>query len=485
MKRDRPIYLDYDNEYCQIIFSDINITEKIDIEEPTPISTPQTTPREEDDDGNSLSHIFNPAKLITEIRIPKHRASNRAANIRRKLLKKPSTSTDGEFKLPENEEEKKGDKMELEEDQRSHSKDEDEEMEEQSGLEEEEEEYTFSEQEKEEDTEKKKRKTIQNHSRRIKEVSSKEESEDIPDDIEDADYEEIQTKYKKTSIKRNRVINKENREKAGPLKKRPRILGNETIEEQVEEQYEEIIQDIVEEEKPEREEEDYRPVIINKSGCARTEGLTLKEIREMRKIKNPVTQSVVDAIIKQSHFQISTLKEDIAAMNTGGRRNRADTRRDVSSLFPGNKFNQLQARKKRLKFSKSPIHDWGLFALEVIEKDDMVIEYVGEIVRQVVADIREKRYEKMGIGSSYMFRLNSKHIIDATKKGNLARFINHSCDPNCSARIINANDEKKVVIYALKRIEIGEEVTYDYKFPFEEEKIPCHCGSSKCKKWLN
>ena len=115
----------------------------------------------------------------------------------------------------------------------------------------------------------------------------------------------------------------------------------------------------------------------------------------------------------------------------------------------------------------------------------MVIEYVGEVVRQQVADIREKRYEKMGIGSSYLFRLDSKLIIDATKKGNLARFINHSCSPNCMAKIINANDQKKVVIYALSRIEVGEEITYDYKFPFEDVKIPCHCGSAKCKKWLN
>lgn len=53
-----------------------------------------------------------------------------------------------------------------------------------------------------------------------------------------------------------------------------------------------------------------------------------------------------------------------------------------------------------MKFAKSPIHDWGLFALEPIEKHDMVIEYIGEIIRQKVADEREKRYEKMGIGKN-------------------------------------------------------------------------------------
>ena len=57
-----------------------------------------------------------------------------------------------------------------------------------------------------------------------------------------------------------------------------------------------------------------------------------------------------------------------------------------------------------------------------------MIEYVGAVVRQSVADIREKRYEQMGIGSSYMFRVDADTIIDATKCGNLARFINHCCN---------------------------------------------------------
>jgi len=123
--------------------------------------------------------------------------------------------------------------------------------------------------------------------------------------------------------------------------------------------------------------------------------------------------------------------------------------------------------------------------LEPIEQHDMVIEYIGEVIRQKVADIREKRYEKMGIGSSYLFRIDEDTIIDATRKGNLARFINHSCDPNCYARVITVDGQKKIVIYSKKDIGIGEEITYDYKFPIEEEKIPCLCGSPKCRGTLN
>jgi hypothetical protein len=98
---------------------------------------------------------------------------------------------------------------------------------------------------------------------------------------------------------------------------------------------------------------------------------------------------------------------------------------DIHEMF---KFSQLKLRKKPLKFSKSGIHDWGLFALDNIAAEEFVIEYVGETVRQSVADHREKVYVTQGIGSNYMFRIDQDTIVDATKCGNLSRFINHSCD---------------------------------------------------------
>ncbi|KAG2126600.1 hypothetical protein DEU56DRAFT_539512 [Suillus clintonianus] len=149
------------------------------------------------------------------------------------------------------------------------------------------------------------------------------------------------------------------------------------------------------------------------------------------------------------------------------------------------KFNQLQTRKKHLRFARSPIHDWGLYAMERIARGEMVIEYVGEIIRAQVADKREKVYERQGIGSSYLFRIDEDLVVDATKKGNLGRLINHSCDPNCTAKIITINGEKKIVIYAKQDIELGDEITYDYHFPIEQDKIPCLCGSAKCRGYLN
>lgn len=173
--------------------------------------------------------------------------------------------------------------------------------------------------------------------------------------------------------------------------------------------------------------------------------------------------------------------------NQSARTNRAKFRNLVAAAEGAEllKITQLKARKKRLKFQRSKIHDWGLVALEHIEAEDFVIEYVGELIRPKISDIRERQYEKMGIGSSYLFRVDHEYVVDATKRGGVARFINHSCEPNCYTKIINVEGQKKIFIYAKKPIPAGEELTYDYKFPLEEKKIPCNCGSRRCRGSLN
>jgi len=158
---------------------------------------------------------------------------------------------------------------------------------------------------------------------------------------------------------------------------------------------------------------------------------------------------------------------------------------EVTSTSDLLKFNQLKFRKKNLCFRRSTIHDWGLFAAEPIAADEMVIEYVGQTIRPYLADVREQKYEKQGIGSSYLFRIDLENIIDATKCGNLSRFINHSCNPNCYAKVITIQGEKKIVIYSKEAIAVNEEITYDYKFPIEEKKIICLCGTPQCRGTLN
>ncbi|CAN4089654.1 unnamed protein product [Withania somnifera] len=149
------------------------------------------------------------------------------------------------------------------------------------------------------------------------------------------------------------------------------------------------------------------------------------------------------------------------------------------------KATQLKARKKCFRFQKSKIHEWGLVALEPIDAEDFVIEYVGELIRCRVSDIRELYYEKIGIGSSYLFRLDDDYVVDATKRGGIARFINHSCEPNCYIKVISVEGEKKIFIYSKRHIAAGEEICYNYKFPLEEKKIPCNCGSKRCRRSMN
>lgn len=99
----------------------------------------------------------------------------------------------------------------------------------------------------------------------------------------------------------------------------------------------------------------------------------------------------------------------------------------LSVATDATKYKDLRKDQKKLKFNKSPIHDWGLFATAPILRHDFVIEYLGESIRQQVANRREREYEQSGIGSSYLFRVDDDMVVDATVKGNLARFINHCC----------------------------------------------------------
>jgi histone-lysine N-methyltransferase SETD1 len=269
--------------------------------------------------------------------------------------------------------------------------------------------------------------------------------------------------------------------------------------------------------------------VPNPTGSARTEGV--KKIRESEKSKYLPHRIRVQkereerqrrakqeerSVVSVEGFKFQTSSNKTSTANS--RANRANNRRMVNDINISKnmsgaegdalRFNQLKKRKKLVKFDRSAIHNWGLYAQEPIAVNDMIIEYVGEKVRQRVADLREAKYDMQGVGSSYLFRIDEDTVIDATKMGGIARFINHSCTPNCTAKIIRVDNTKRIVIYALRDINSGkqhifwlmevtgllltsisdEELTYDYKFEREidaTDRIPCLCGSIGCKGFLN
>lgn len=166
----------------------------------------------------------------------------------------------------------------------------------------------------------------------------------------------------------------------------------------------------------------------------------------------------------------------------------AGPRRATSLELPmAMRFRHLKrTAKEAVGVYRSAIHGRGLFCKRNIDAGEMVIEYSGIVIRSVLTDKREKFYDSKGIGC-YMFRVDDLEVVDATMHGSAARFINHSCEPNCYSRVIQAEGRKRIVIFALRPIRRGEELTYDYKFPIEEPaaKLPCNCGAKRCRRFLN
>ncbi|XP_035986057.1 histone-lysine N-methyltransferase 2C-like [Fundulus heteroclitus] len=142
--------------------------------------------------------------------------------------------------------------------------------------------------------------------------------------------------------------------------------------------------------------------------------------------------------------------------------------------------------KSNVYLARSGIQGLGLYAAKDIEKCTMVIEYIGTIIRSEVANRKERLYEAQNRGV-YMFRIDNDYVIDATITGGPARYINHSCAPNCITEVVTVEKENKIIISSCRRIQRGEELCYDYQFDLEDDqhKIPCHCGAVNCRKWMN
>ncbi|XP_063159425.1 histone-lysine N-methyltransferase 2C isoform X3 [Candoia aspera] len=212
------------------------------------------------------------------------------------------------------------------------------------------------------------------------------------------------------------------------------------------------------------------PLAINPTGCARSE---------------PKMSSHIKRFVLRPHTLNSTSTSKSFQSTVTGELNAPYSKQFVHSK--SSQYRKMKTEwKSNVYLARSRIQGLGLYAARDIEKHTMIIEYIGTIIRNEVANRKEKLYESQNRGV-YMFRIDNDHVIDATLTGGPARYINHSCAPNCVAEVVTFERGHKIIISSSRRIQKGEELCYDYKFDFEDDqhKIPCHCGAVNCRKWMN
>jgi SET domain-containing protein len=160
-------------------------------------------------------------------------------------------------------------------------------------------------------------------------------------------------------------------------------------------------------------------------------------------------------------------------------------RRDQSS---DSRLNDTRMKKRASRLPlfevrHSRIHGYGVFAARRIRKGTTVIEYLGDRVSHDEAD---SRYEDKDPNDNhtFLFTVDSKTVIDGGVGGNEARYINHGCDPNCASTAEN----KRIYVEAIRTIQPGEELAYDYQIERDPEDPPnvddifaCRCGAAKCR----
>jgi hypothetical protein len=122
----------------------------------------------------------------------------------------------------------------------------------------------------------------------------------------------------------------------------------------------------------------------------------------------------------------------------------------------------------------------GLFTKEKLKKGQFVIEYIGEICDEETYQARMLEYD--GERHFYFLSLDAQHVIDASRKGNKGRFINHSCNPNCELQKWLVNGENRVGIFAIKDIPANTELTFDYAMEvYGLKRQKCYCGEPNCR----
>lgn len=161
---------------------------------------------------------------------------------------------------------------------------------------------------------------------------------------------------------------------------------------------------------------------------------------------------------------------------------------DGSQTFP-----QTPRMTRRLAVRRSPIHGSGVFALRDLAAGESLLEYRGRRLTHAEAD--QGYGDNHHSGHTFLFTLNERYVIDGNVGGNAARWINHSCEPNCQAFLVESrepgSEKDRVVLEALRDIRAGDELTYDYGIVLEvrhtarlKQIWACRCGSLSCSGTL-
>jgi len=129
-----------------------------------------------------------------------------------------------------------------------------------------------------------------------------------------------------------------------------------------------------------------------------------------------------------------------------------------------------------LRVSESKIHRWGVYAGERIPAKRKVIEYTGERISR-----KETKRRAESTDLIYLFTVDSYWCLDGSVGGSGAEYVNHSCDPNLRAWVFKGH----ILYMSLREIQPGEELTIDYNFDKDVERIPCSCGTPKCRGTIN
>jgi len=118
--------------------------------------------------------------------------------------------------------------------------------------------------------------------------------------------------------------------------------------------------------------------------------------------------------------------------------------------------------------------------METVEPNKIVVEFTGEVLRLDAAYTREMKYEEMGLLPN-MFKFDDEFVIDATREGSIARFIKHSCKPNCKTVGKTVNGLQRIFIHSMTYIDKNEELSIDYNLSGNRPRVKCKCGARCCR----